>query len=136
MKLCWGKTIHKSQGLTLPNAIIYIGAKENVAGLVYVAISRVGKLSDLIIEPTTSDRLNAVKKIKKFQYSLDEETRLGEICNHKIYIYTYSPRSYNLYYVSTFQLLIFWCIIVAKQLRHCLMGFLFFLQSIKVLFRS
>ena len=89
LKLCWGKTILKTQGLTLPNAIIDIGAKENVAGLAYVAISRVGKLSDLIIEPTTSERLNAAKKTKKFQYRLDEEKRLGEICKSTITRFTY-----------------------------------------------
>ena len=68
LKLCWRITIHKSNGLTLPNAIVDVGAKESVAGLAYVAISTVGKLSDLIIEPTTLDILNAVKKVKNFQY--------------------------------------------------------------------
>ena len=80
LKLCWGITIHKSDGLTLPNAIIDIGAKESVADLAYVAISTVGKLSDLITEPTTLDILNAVKKKKNFKYQLDEENRLNEIC--------------------------------------------------------
>ena len=77
LKLCWGITIHKSDGLTLPNTIVDIGAKESVAGLAYVAISTVGKLSDLIIEPTTLDILNAVKKKKNFQYQLDEENKLN-----------------------------------------------------------
>ena len=56
------RTIHKSQALTLPSVIIDIGAKERVAGLAYVTISRGGKLSDLMIESATLDRLNAVKK--------------------------------------------------------------------------
>ena len=43
LKVCWGITIHKSQGLTLPNAFIDIGAKKSIAGLAYVAISRIGK---------------------------------------------------------------------------------------------
>ena len=77
LKLCWGITIHKSDGLTLPNTIVDIGAKESVAGLAYVVISTVGKLSDLIIEPTTLDILNAVKKKKNFQYQLDEENKLN-----------------------------------------------------------
>ena len=42
--------------------IIDIGAKERVAGLAYVTTSRGGKLSDLMIESATLDRLNAVKK--------------------------------------------------------------------------
>ena len=58
--------------MTLTNAIIDIGVKKSIAGLAYVAILRVGKLSDFIIEPTTLDRLNAVKKTKNFQYRLDE----------------------------------------------------------------
>ena len=33
LKLCWGIMMDKSQGLTLRNAIIDIGAKESVAGL-------------------------------------------------------------------------------------------------------
>ena len=53
LKLCWGLTIHKSQGLTLPNAIIDIGVKESVTGLSYVAI-----------ELTTLDRPNAIRKTK------------------------------------------------------------------------
>lgn len=73
LELYWGITIHKSQRLILSNAIIDIRAKDSVAGLAYVAISKVGRLSDLIIEPTTLDRLNAVKKTKNFQYRLDEE---------------------------------------------------------------
>ena len=35
---------------------IYIGRKKQVAGLAYVAIFRVRKTSDLVIEPTTFDR--------------------------------------------------------------------------------
>ena len=82
--LCWGITIHKSQGLALPNAVIDIGTQESIAGLAYVAIARVGKLSDLIIEPTTLDRLNAVKKAKNFQYRLDDKKRFDEICKSTI----------------------------------------------------
>ena len=75
MKLSWGITIHKSQGLTIPNAVIDVGPKENVAGLAYVAISRVRKLSDLIMEPTTLDRLNAVRQTKNFQCRVNEHER-------------------------------------------------------------
>lgn len=67
--------------MTLPSVIIDIGAKERVAGLAYVTISRGGKLSDLMIESATLDRLNAVKKI---QHRLDEERRLDGICESTI----------------------------------------------------
>ena len=79
LKLSWGITIHKSQRLTIPNAVIDIGPKENVAGLAYVAISRVCKLPYLIMEPTTLDRLNAVRQTKNFQFRVKEEERLDKI---------------------------------------------------------
>ena len=57
--LCWGITIHKSQGLALPNAVIDIGTQESIAG-------------------------NAVKKAKNFQYRLDDKKRFDEICKSTI----------------------------------------------------
>ena len=47
LKLAWSITIHKSQGLTLSKAWIDLGTTEKVAGLAYVALSRVRKLDDL-----------------------------------------------------------------------------------------
>ena len=79
LKLSWGITIHKSQRLTIPNAVIDIGPKENVAGLAYVAISTVCKLPYLIMEPTTLDRLNTVRQTKNFQFRVKEEERLDKI---------------------------------------------------------
>ena len=90
LKLYWGITIDKSQRLILSNAIIDIRAKDSVAGLAYTAISRVGKLSDLIIEPTALDRLNAVKKTKNFQCCLDEENSFT--LHHQIWSPNTSPK--------------------------------------------
>ena len=45
------ESFHVGQ-LTLPSAIIDTEAKENIANLAYIAISRVFKFSDLIIEPS------------------------------------------------------------------------------------
>ena len=42
-------TIHKSQGLTLPNVVVDLDDSESVLGLAYVALSRVKKLTDLAI---------------------------------------------------------------------------------------
>ena len=69
LKLCWGK-LHKSQGLNIPNFVVDIGPNENVAGLAYVAISRVRKLSDMIMEPLTLEQLNAPTDFKSFQYRI------------------------------------------------------------------
>ena len=62
LKISWAITIHKSQGLTLSKVVVDLGPKEKVAGLAYVAISRVRKLSDLILLPLTLERLTAVQK--------------------------------------------------------------------------
>ena len=66
LTLSWSITIHKSQGLTLKKAWIDLGLSENIAGLAYVALSRVKNLQDYIIEPMTLERLQAVKKIIQF----------------------------------------------------------------------
>ena len=44
LRLSWSITIHKSQGLTLNKAWIDLGLSEKVAGLSYVALSRVKKI--------------------------------------------------------------------------------------------
>ncbi|XP_014227238.1 uncharacterized protein LOC106652660 [Trichogramma pretiosum] len=47
-KLAYGITIHKSQGLTLPSAIVDIGIKEFLSGLTYVALNRVRSSNDVM----------------------------------------------------------------------------------------
>jgi ATP-dependent exoDNAse (exonuclease V) alpha subunit len=42
--------VHKSQGLTLNRVVLDIKDKDNIAGLTYVAVSRVKKLSGLMFE--------------------------------------------------------------------------------------
>ena len=79
LKRAWSITIHKSQGLTLKNGWINLGPSEKVAGLAYVALSRVRKLSNLVIEPMTFDRLHSIKKNSNYRYRLLEETRLNTL---------------------------------------------------------
>lgn len=79
LKLSWSITIHKSQGLTLDKAIIDLGKSERVAGLACVAISRVLRLSDLYMIPTTHERLLAVAKTCNFKYRISEENRLDKL---------------------------------------------------------
>ena len=79
LKLSWAITIHKSQGLTLSKAIIDIGRTEKVAGLAYVTLSRVKALSDLLIEPTSHERLLAVKLSNNFIYRRKEEEEIRQI---------------------------------------------------------
>lgn len=47
LKLAWSMTIYKSQGLTLKKCWIDLGTSERVAGLTYVALSRVCKFLTL-----------------------------------------------------------------------------------------
>ena len=79
VKLAWSITIHKSQGLTLSKPWIDIGPSEKVAGLAYVALPRVRALNDLVIEPMTLERLNAVKKSSNYEYRVKEESRLANL---------------------------------------------------------
>ena len=77
LKLAWSITIHKSQGLTLKKSWVDLGPSENVAGLAYVALSRVRKLSDLVIEPMSFERLQPIKKTSNYKFRLSEEARLN-----------------------------------------------------------
>jgi len=62
LQLAWAMTIHKCQGLTLEKAWIDLGKSESVTGMTYVALSRVRNLSDLVLEPLTFERLQALKR--------------------------------------------------------------------------
>ena len=48
--LAFALTVHKSQGLTLNRVVLDVKEKDKTAGLTYVAISRVKKLSGLMFE--------------------------------------------------------------------------------------
>ena len=76
LKLSWAISIHKSQALTLNKAWVDIGKSEMFDGLSYVGFSRVKRLSDLIIEPVTFERLQSVKNKRGFEYRKSEENRL------------------------------------------------------------
>ena len=76
LKLSWAITIHKSQGLTLDKAWVDIGKSEKFTGLTYVALSRVRRLEDLIIEPMTLERLQSIKQKNSFKYRVLEKKRL------------------------------------------------------------
>lgn len=73
LKLAWGMTIHKCQGLPLTKAWIDLGSSERTPGIIYAALSRVKKIQDLVIEPMTLERLQAVKKSTNFKFSGLEE---------------------------------------------------------------
>ena len=78
LKLAWALTIHKSHGLTLPQAWVDIGKSEQTLGITYVALSRVKQLSSLIVEPMTFDRLKSINKSANLKYRQEEEHRLKQ----------------------------------------------------------
>ena len=49
-EIAWAITVHKSQGLTIDQAVIDIGEKDFCTGLSFVALSRIRKLQDCLIK--------------------------------------------------------------------------------------
>ena len=82
LKLAWSITIHKSQGLTLDKVVVDIGKKENMDGLTYVALSRVKRLSDMIVEPFPFERIKRLSENKSFKYRVREEQRLDDLARN------------------------------------------------------
>ncbi|XP_066936565.1 uncharacterized protein [Clytia hemisphaerica] len=79
LKLAWSITIHKSQGLTLDKVVVDLGKKESMDGLTYVALSRVKKLNDMVIESFPFERINKLSDGKRFKFRVREESRLEEL---------------------------------------------------------
>ena len=84
LKLAWSITIHKSQGLTLKSCIIGLGPSEKVAGLAYVALSRVRSITDLVIKPMSFERLHLLKKTSNDKFRLLEEARLDKLTQRTV----------------------------------------------------
>ena len=79
LRLSWAVTVHKSQGLTLDQAVIDIGKKDFSTGLSFVALSRVRKLQDCLIQQFTFDRLKNLSKNKNISLRKNEEKRLAAL---------------------------------------------------------
>ena len=79
LSLAWAITTYKSQGLTLPKAVIDLGKKEFAAGLSFVAISRVRSLDDILFKHFSFNRLERIKNCKRLQERKAEEARLSEL---------------------------------------------------------
>ena len=81
LRLCYAMTIHKSQGQTLEKAVIDLGDRERTAGLIFVALSRLRHLNDLLVKPMTFKRLETISKSKVIHTRIHEEERLQKIHN-------------------------------------------------------
>ena len=76
LRLAWGLTIHKSQGLTLEKATIDIGRTER-QGLTFTAISRVKSLDGLRFQPPFPyDRYEKMAKCAGVSKRKEEEAKL------------------------------------------------------------
>ena len=59
--LCWGLTVHKSQGLTLPKVVLHAGENEMSVGLLFVGMTRVRHPDDLAFDPVpTVERITTM----------------------------------------------------------------------------
>lgn len=76
LQLRYAITIHKSQGQTVDKVVIDIGKRELAAGCTFVALSRVKHIDDILIQPMSYQRLQAISNGKHFQARLEEEKRL------------------------------------------------------------
>jgi hypothetical protein len=55
LRLAWAITIHKCQGMTLKKVQVSLGPSERTTGITYVALSRVRRLEDLLIDGVNFD---------------------------------------------------------------------------------
>ncbi len=78
LRLAYAMTIHKAQGLTL-KAVIDLGICERSLGLTFVALSRVKKFTDLLIQPFSFDRLKNINNSTNLIPRLEEEARLEKL---------------------------------------------------------
>ncbi|GBC05299.1 hypothetical protein RclHR1_06170003 [Rhizophagus clarus] len=79
LTLVWAITVHKSQGLTLPKAVIDLGNKEYAASLSFIAVSRISALKNILFKPFSFERLQQIRTCKKLQERKEEKKRLVSI---------------------------------------------------------
>ena len=74
--LSWARTIHKSQGETIDNAVIDIGDSDIGVGSTYVALSRVPNFENIYIKGKPWIRYQKINNNKRIQNRIREERRL------------------------------------------------------------
>jgi ATP-dependent DNA helicase PIF1 len=80
LRLAYAITVHKSQGLTLPKAVLNLNQREHCLGLSYVAVSRVKALNGVLFEgPFDFERFKAVNSVTSEERELDHMYRNGQL---------------------------------------------------------
>jgi len=70
---------HSCQGLTLNQAVVDLGTREQSAGLSFVAILRVRQLVDLVLQPFVFDRISRLGVAPSVVALKLEEIHLGSL---------------------------------------------------------
>lgn len=78
-RLAYAVTIHSAQGDTYGKTVVDLGGREVVAGLSYVALSRVKHISELCVIGFHFDRLGRIENSSLLQPRMDEENRLNKL---------------------------------------------------------
>ena len=83
--LAWAITIHKSQGATLPRAVLNVGPVERQLGIFFVVISRVRSLLGLAFaHPVDAERLPKVANHAGMPFRKRAQGRLARLENDKL----------------------------------------------------
>ena len=95
LRLCYGLTIHKSQSLTLPKAVIDIQGisflfKQKVFILFFVAVSRVKRFNDLLFMHEIQNDMITCQNEGMVKNRIDEELRLYTLFKNTLTRYGYS----------------------------------------------
>ena len=76
LRLSWAFTIYKSQGQTIRKAMIHLGNREQQSGATFVALSRLRRLEDGVVEQFPFEHLEAMRRHRNLQARRREEARL------------------------------------------------------------
>ena len=80
---CWVCTVHKTQGLSLSNAVISLGPSIFQAGQAYVALSRLRSLSGLYIKDIRTSKIYCdTKVIEEYNKLLHEHSSNCTQCKY------------------------------------------------------